>query len=165
LEDDEYDRLSKVWRGFNAFYNHLSPNPQMSEIDKIRNFAKSLCERNSSSLTSIVEEYWTPLPKPPPLNNYLEFLLFRRKCASVIDCLIGQNFIDRKGTNHSQSLATAKSAMDARSTLESALLCVYVERNRVMHGEVITKEEKDLLYICAAFLQRVVAVAMNEFYF
>jgi len=165
LEDDEYDRLSKVWRGFNAFYNHLAGNPQLSEIARIRNFARSLYAKNSNWLKKAVEEYWTPFPKPTPVRDYLTLVLTEGNYVSVIDCLIKQDFKDRQGANHSQNLAAAVSAKDMMAALESALLCVYVERNRVMHGETISDEERDLLYICAAFLQRILAIGLNEFYF
>jgi len=165
LEDDEYDRLSKVWRGFNAFYNHLARNPRLSEIDKIRNFAKSLYSKNSDWLKKAIEENWTLLPKPTPLTSYLTNVLAEGNYESVMDCLINQDFKVRKGTNYSQDLAAAVSVKDMMVTLESALLCVYVERNKVMHGETISDEERGLLYVCAAFLQRIVAIGLNEFYF
>jgi len=165
LEDDEYDRLSKIWRGFNAFYNCLARNPQSSEIHKIRNFARSLCATNSNWLKKAIEEYWTPLPKPTTLRDYLTMALLEGNYLSVMDCLIRQNFRDNRGRNHSQNLRAAVSAKNMMATLESALLCVYVERNRVMHGETISDKERGLLYICAAFLQRIVAIGLNQFYF
>ena len=165
LEDDEFDRLSKVWRGFNAFYNHLARNPRLSEIDKIVNFAKSLYSRNSDWLKKAIEEYWTPLPKPTPLTSLLTHVVVEGNYVSLMDCLVKQDFKGKKGKNHSKSLASAISAKDIEAALESALLCVYVERNRVMHGETISEEERPLLYICAAFLQRIVAIGLNEFYF
>lgn len=165
LEDDQYDRLSKVWRGFNAFYNHLAGNPKSSEINRIRNFAKFLYAKNSNWLKKTIEEYWTPLPKPTPVKDYLMLVLTQGSYVSVMDCLIKQDFRDRRGTNHSQDLAVAVSARDMMAALESALLCVYVERNKVMHGVTISDQERDLLYVSAAFLQRIVAIGLNEFYF
>lgn len=165
LEDDEYERLSKVWRGFNAFYNNLAGATVSSETNRIRNFAKTLCSKNSSWLRSAIEGYWTPLPRPTSIKDYLTMALTTGNYSSVMDCLIQNNFIDNRGTNHSEHLATAVSSVDMMNTLENALLCVYVERNRVMHGEIISDGERDLLYICAAFLQRIVAIGLNEFYF
>ena len=82
-----------------------------------------------------------------------------------MDCFIKQNFIDRNGNNHSQDLAAAIAAKKVSNTLESSFLCLYVERNKVLHGEIISEAERNLLYVCASYLQRLVAVALNEFYF
>jgi hypothetical protein len=76
-----------------------------------------------------------------------------------------QGFVDRSGRNYSQNLATAVSTHNAKAALKNALLCIYMERNKVAHGEIISDEEREVLYVCAAFLQRIVAVALNEFYF
>jgi hypothetical protein len=165
LEEDEYDRLSKAWRSFNALYNHLSGAIQTGEPKKIKNFVSCLHAKNSSLLKEAIEEYWTPLPKPTRDRGYLPFILVRNNWVSAMDCLVKQNFIHKQRTNHSQNLALAMSKKDLRAALESALLCVYAERNRILHGEVISENERHLLYICAAFLQRIVGIALTEFYF
>ena len=165
IEDDEYDRLSKVWRGFNAFYNHLAGNPQSSEINRIRDFAKSLYAKNSNWLKKAIEKYWTPLPKSTSVKDYLTLVLTQGGYVSVMDCFVKQDFRDRRGTNHSQNLAVAVSAKDMMAALGCALLCVYVERNKVMHGVTISAQERGLLYVCAAFLQQIVAIGLNEFCF
>jgi hypothetical protein len=165
IEEDEYDRLSNVWRGFNALYNHIARVSQFSEMNNIRNFTTSLHATNSDWLKNTIKEYWTSLPRTVTNPDYLVHILIDRNWASVMDCLIKQGFVDRSGTNHSQNLAIAVSNQDAKGALENALLCTYSERNRVEHGEIISDEERDVLYVCAAVLQRIVAVALNEFYF
>jgi hypothetical protein len=165
LDEDEFERFSKVWRSFNAFYNHLATNPQSSEASRIVNFARILAATHSKWLAGVINEYWTPLVKPVQLDNYLKLVLTRANYLSIMDCLIKQNFTDRGGTNHSQDLSKAVTTNDVGLTLETALLCLYVERNQVLHGEVISDSERDLLYVCAAFLQRTVALALNELYF
>jgi hypothetical protein len=165
LEPDEYDRLSKIWRSFNAFYNHLAGSARGIETDRIRVFAKALSATNSDWLSKAIDVWWTPLPKPTTLKDHLTFILANANYASVMDCVIKQNFTDRNGVNYSQLLASAVSAKDAVGILQNTLLCIYVERNRVLHGEVISEQERDLLYICAAVLQKIVAIALNEFYF
>jgi len=164
LEEDEYDRLSKVWRGFNALYRHVAGGSQPGEGNRIRNFAISLHVINSDWLKKMIEEYWTTLPSTVTNPDYLVHILIKKNWRSVMDCLIKQDF-ELHGMNYSKTLATAVSARDAKVALENALLCIYMERNRVMHGEIISEEEREVLYVCAAFLQRIVAVALNEFYF
>lgn len=168
VEDDEYDRFSKVWRSFNAFYNHLAGTRSTPESDRIKNFAIRLCSiamRPKGWLEGVVTECWTPLPKPTELKDYLTLTLSLNNWTSVMDCFIKQNFQDNHGNNLSQSLAAAVAANDVSKTLEFSLLCLYVERCKVEHGETISENEKNLLYVCAAYLQRIVAVALNEFYF
>lgn len=168
LENDEYDRLSKVWRSFNALYNHRATNSRAPETERIKEFAHGLSAAASYQkgwLANIMKEYWTAVSLPAELKDQLMYVLVRRKWASVMDCLIKHNFVGRDGTNHSSNLATAVGSQNIIDSLESALLCVYVERNRVMHGEILSEDENDLLYVCALFLQRIVAVALNEFYF
>lgn len=168
LENDEYDRFSKIWRSFNAFYNHRATNTKAPETERIKEFARSLTAADSNQkgwLVNIMKEYWTPISLPAELKDQLMYVLVSRKWASVVDCLIRRNFIGRDGTNHSSNLATAVASRNIIDALESALLCLYVERNRVMHGEILSEDENDLLYVCALFLQRIVAVALNEFYF
>jgi len=162
VEEDEYDRFSKVWRAFNAFYNHLAGGPRSSERSRIDNFGKSLIATNSKWLTSAIQGYWTPKSS---IEHYLDFVIANRGWNSVMDCLIKQGFADNQGVNHSETLAAAVSTQQIARALESALLCLYCERNRVMHGETISDSERDLLYVCALFLQRIVAIALNEFYF
>jgi hypothetical protein len=168
IEDDEYDRFSKIWRSFNAFYNHFAPNQRTPESDRIKNFAGSLCStalRPNGWLQGVIEECWTPLPKPTPLKDHLTLTLYLGNWASIMDCFIKQNFIDRNGNKQSQNLATAVAAKNVSDALESSFLCLYVERNKVAHGETISEDERNLLYVCASYLQRLVAVALNEFYF
>ena len=168
VEDDEYDRLSKIWRSFNAFYNYRTKNSKSPEDDRITEFAHSLSNAASNPkgwLAKIIEESWTPLSNPVHLKDQLTYVLARRNWASVTDCLIKQNFVAKGGTKHSANLATAVAAKNLLDALENALLCIYLERNKVMHGEIVSDEERDLLYVCSSFLQRIVAVSLNEFYF
>jgi hypothetical protein len=168
VEDDEYDRFSKVWRSFNALYNHLAGTRSTPEADRIGNFVSSLCSvgmRPKGWLESVVVECWTPLPKSTPLKHFLTLTLGLNNWSSVMDCLIKQTFHDNHGNNLSQSLAAAVAAKDVAKALESSLLCLYVERCKVEHGEIISEGERNLLYVCASYLQRIVAIALNEFYF
>lgn len=168
LESDEYDRFSKIWRGFNALYNHLAGNPQSPEASRIKNLARRLLQiasRPNGWVEHTIQEYWTPLPRPVQLNDQLTMILATRNWASVMDCFVKQGFVARDGTDYSQALAGAIATKGLSDALESALLCVYVERNKILHGEVVSDTERDLLYVCASFLQRIVAIALNEFYF
>ena len=168
VEDDDYDRFSKVWRSFNAFYNHMTTSPSSPEADRIRNFASSLCSvalRPKGWLEGVINECWTPLPKPTPLKDHLRFVLTLNNWVSIMDCFVKGNLIDRNGNNHSQNLAAAIAAKNFANALESSLLCLYVERNKVLHGETLEERERVLLYVCASYLQRIIAVALNEFYF
>lgn len=162
VEEDEYDRFSKVWRSFNAFYNHLAGGLKSSERSRIDNFAESLMTTSSKWLAAAIQEHWTPKSS---IEHYLDFVIANRGWNSVMGCFIKQDFTDNQGVNHSESLAAAVSKEHVAGALESALLCLYCERNRVMHGETISDSERDLLYVCAVFLQRIVAIALNEFYF
>lgn len=164
LEEDKYDRLSKVWRGFNALYRHVAGGSQPGESNRIRNFAIYLHGTKSDWLKKIIEEYWTTLPRTVTNPDYLVHIMIKKNWASVMNCLIKQGF-EARDTNYSQDLAAAVSNRDSKAALESALLCIYIERNKVMHGEIISEEEREVLYVCAAFLQRIIAVALNEFYF
>ncbi len=165
LEDDQYDRFSKVWRAFNALYNHLAGHRRPPEPYRISKFARDLAARNSKWLNRVIVDYWTPSPKPTPLDSALNFILVDRNADSVMDYLVKQSFVSDQGINQSQKLAEAISAKDVGAALESALLCLYTERNMVEHGELFSDAENDLLYVCAAFLQRIVSIALNEFYF
>jgi hypothetical protein len=166
LEDDEYDRFSKISRGFNAFYNSRSTQP--SEASRIRKFAQKVSPSLAYSkgwLATVLTQYCTALPNPTSIDDYLTLVLTRRNWSCIMDSLVKRNLVNDKGVNHSQNLANAVAAKNLPSILESALLCLYVERNKVMHGEIISDDERDLLYVCASFLQRIVAIALNEFYF
>lgn len=168
VEDDEYDRFSKVWRSFNAFYNHLAAAQNSAETDRIKNFARSLCSvamRPKGWLEGVIGECWTPLPKPTPLKDHLTLVLTLNNWASIMDCFVKQNFQDKHRNNHSSILAAAVAAKDIANTLESSLICLYDERNKVLHGETISESERDLLYVCTSYLQRIVAIALSEFYF
>jgi hypothetical protein len=165
VEEDEYERLSKVWRSFNALYAHLAKTSKSSQPNLIKCLCVSLLRTNSKLLTKIIEESWATRPKPTPIRVYLDWILAQGNWANVMDCLIKQKFVDKYHRNYSQTLSTAVSTQNAGAALESALLCIYVERNKVMHGEIISDEEREVLYVCAAFLQGIVAVALNEFYF
>jgi hypothetical protein len=162
IEDDEYDRFSKIWRAFNAFYNHLAGGRSAREKSRIGYFARSLVETNSKWLPVVMQEYWTPKSN---IETHRDLLLAHNGWDSVMGCLAKQGFIGDRGTNHSDNLRAAVFAKDLGGTLLSSLLCLYCERNRVMHGEVISDSERDLLYVCASFLQRIVAIGLNEFYF
>lgn len=168
VEDDEYDRFSKIWRSFNAFYNHLAGTHGTPEPERIKNFASRLCSiamRPKGWLDGVVVESWTPLPKPTPLKDHLTLTLTMNNWSSVMDCFAKQNFQDNHGNNLSQSLAAAVAANDVAKALEVSLLCLYVERCKVEHGETISENERNLLYVCTSYLQRIVAIALNEFYF
>jgi hypothetical protein len=163
LESDEYDRLSKVWRSFNALYNEIAGDTERSETNRIKNFARTLSATNSNWLFKAIDQWWTPLPKS--ITDHITFILLSGNYVNVMDCLTKQNFMDRNGVNYSQLLASAVSERHSARALQNTLLCIYCERNRVLHGEVISDQERDLLYICAAVLQRIVAIGLNEFYF
>lgn len=168
VEDDEYERFSKIWRSFNAFYNHLAGNRKSSESDRIRDFASNLCSvalRPKGWLQGVIDDCWTPLSVPTPIKDHLILVLTLNSWPSVMECLVKQNFQDDHGHNHSRSLAAAVASKNMATGLESSLLCLYVERNKVLHGETISETERDLLYVCASFLQRIVAIALSEFYF
>jgi len=161
-EDDEYDRFSKIWRAFNAFYNHLAGGRSAGEKFRIEKFARCLIDASSKWLPFVMQEYWTPKSN---IETHRDLLLAQNGWGSVMGCLANQGFTDDNGTNHSDNLRAAVFAKDLSGTLLSSLLCLYCERNRVMHGEVISDGERDLLYVCASFLQRIVAIGLNEFYF
>ena len=162
VEEDEYDRFSKVWRAFNAFYNHVAGGRKGEERFRIDDFGKHLIATNSKWLTSAIQDYWTPKSS---VAYYLDWVLANRGWSSVMDCLIKQTSKNKKGVNDSKNLARAVFKHDTAQVLKSALLCLYCERNKVMHGETISDSERDFLYVCALLLQRIVAIALNEFYF
>jgi hypothetical protein len=164
-ESDEYDRFSMVWKSFNAFYNHVYGSRKHSELARIHFFADKLLATNSKWLKAVVEEYWTPFPKPTPLGNYLTWVLVMvRGSQNVLDDLSKQN-LTMKGINYSKRVLEAIKTSSLQEALQSALSCIYVERCRVEHGEIYSEEERDLLYICATILQRIIAVGLNEYYF
>jgi hypothetical protein len=120
VEDDEYDRFSKVWRSFNVFYNHLAVNLNAPETERIKNFASRLCSialRPNGWLESIIVECWNSLPRPTPLKNHLTLILTLNGWSSVMDCFAKHNFLDKYGNDYSPILAAAVAARDVPSVL------------------------------------------------
>ncbi len=163
-DSDEYERFSKAWRSFNALYNHIRRSRKGSEISRIEFFADKLLATDSKWLKGIIESYCSS-PPGRPIQDYLTFILATRNSENLLQDLAKQNFVDENGVDHSARLSKWIGARDIGKALKSALSCTYVERNRVLHGEVYSDEERDLLYICSAFLQRIISVALNEFFF
>lgn len=166
-ESDEYERFSKAWKSFNAFYNHVYGKRRRSdsELRRIQLFAQRLLASNSKWLKSVVQEYSAPFPKPTPIRDYLTFILTSRNSSSLMNDLCKQNFTSERGINFSKKLEEAVKSANLEETTKNALSCIYIERNKVEHAEVYSEDERDLLYICSTFIQRIIAIAFNEFYF